>query len=190
VQESQSLLIAAMTHFRRSVSTTRRIDSCVCGVVPIRSSHCGIHCEAFCVTSRHPNPLLRSTTALTETFNHKQTNSVALVREQTIPTERPQLVGEVGANIYTKNIAQNYNEIYGDVTDTQTYSHNKPIQENNFAENLRFCSGSNLLPRFSCTKSCQNQILSNPVPVWIRIVRLYEKLSLRYAMKTYGGVNV
>jgi hypothetical protein len=28
VRESQSLLIAAMTHFRRSVSTTRRIDSC------------------------------------------------------------------------------------------------------------------------------------------------------------------
>jgi len=29
---------------------------------------------------------------------YKQTNSVSLVRERTIPTERPPLVGEVGAN--------------------------------------------------------------------------------------------
>jgi hypothetical protein len=29
----------------------------------------------------------------------KQTNSVALVREQTIPTERQPLVGEVSANV-------------------------------------------------------------------------------------------
>jgi hypothetical protein len=28
------------------------------------------------------------------------TNSVALVRERTIPTERPQLVGEVSANFW------------------------------------------------------------------------------------------
>jgi hypothetical protein len=30
--------------------------------------------------------------------NNKTTNSVALVRKQTIPTERPPLVGEVSAN--------------------------------------------------------------------------------------------
>jgi hypothetical protein len=32
------------------------------------------------------------------------TNSVASVREQTIPTERPPLVGEVSANYNTKNL--------------------------------------------------------------------------------------
>jgi hypothetical protein len=32
------------------------------------------------------------------TTNNKQTNSVALVRKRTIPTERPPLVGEVNAN--------------------------------------------------------------------------------------------
>jgi hypothetical protein len=33
-----------------------------------------------------------------EQSNKKQTNSVALVRKRTIPTERPPLVGEVSAN--------------------------------------------------------------------------------------------
>jgi hypothetical protein len=35
----------------------------------------------------------------------KQTNYVALVRERTIPTERPPLVGEVSANFYGESVA-------------------------------------------------------------------------------------
>jgi hypothetical protein len=35
-------------------------------------------------------------------MNDLPTNSVALVREQTIPTERPQLLGEVSANFCEK----------------------------------------------------------------------------------------
>jgi hypothetical protein len=37
---------------------------------------------------------------------NKQTNSVALVRKQTIPTERPPLVGEVGSGFGLENLNQ------------------------------------------------------------------------------------
>jgi hypothetical protein len=34
----------------------------------------------------------------------KKLNSVAVVRKRTIPTERPQLVGEVSANLYGQRV--------------------------------------------------------------------------------------
>jgi hypothetical protein len=42
------------------------------------------------------NPTLKAAIKLSK--EQSKTNSVAWVRERTIPTERPQLVGEVSAN--------------------------------------------------------------------------------------------
>jgi hypothetical protein len=44
-----------------------------------------------------------------------KTNSVVLVREQTIPTERPPLVGEVSANLQIKGVALSAQRISTDV---------------------------------------------------------------------------
>jgi hypothetical protein len=41
---------------------------------------------------------VQCTTTTTTTNNNNNNKSVALVRERTIPTERPPLVGEVSAN--------------------------------------------------------------------------------------------
>jgi hypothetical protein len=46
------------------------------------------------------NLLLREWRKITFNLKKKQTNSVALVGERTIPTERPSIVGEVSANFF------------------------------------------------------------------------------------------
>jgi hypothetical protein len=43
--------------------------------------------------------LAGSTLGIIYCLHKKKNNSVALVRKRTIPTERPPLVGEVGANL-------------------------------------------------------------------------------------------
>jgi hypothetical protein len=51
------------------------------------------------------NSLKELTTELKEDVN-KQTNSVALVRKRTIPTERPPLVGEVSINFCGQRVSR------------------------------------------------------------------------------------
>jgi hypothetical protein len=51
------------------------------------------HCYLFILTANGFLPVGSGTT-----IRHKTTNSVAWVRERTIPTERPPLVGEASAN--------------------------------------------------------------------------------------------
>jgi hypothetical protein len=46
------------------------------------------------------DPFLTSQIKSCVCVQNKQTNSVAFVRERTIPTERPPLVGEVSANFF------------------------------------------------------------------------------------------
>jgi hypothetical protein len=59
----------------------------------------GFHCldftAAICLQIKVVS--LGSTSTTRMTTNNKQTNSVVLVRELTLPTERPPLVGEVSA---------------------------------------------------------------------------------------------
>jgi hypothetical protein len=45
-----------------------------------------------------PNNLVKQPKGMKPPGKPSRTNSVALVRERTIPTERPPLVGEVSAN--------------------------------------------------------------------------------------------
>jgi hypothetical protein len=50
--------------------------------------------------------LCSSSGILKDTKVHKKTNSVALVRKRTIPTERPPLVGEINANFSGQRVSR------------------------------------------------------------------------------------
>jgi hypothetical protein len=67
-------------------------------VLLFKKCNAAAYCE-FKLYKKQFGPLKRGRLcSLNRISYYKQTNSVALVRKRTIPTERPPLVGEVSAN--------------------------------------------------------------------------------------------
>ena len=88
--ERQSVVVKWSYNFVYKIS---KVQMSIPGLVILRCFHGFSH--SLQVNARHiPPPLIDHPTALPHRFN-----SVALVRERTIPTERPPPLGEVSANL-------------------------------------------------------------------------------------------